>query len=89
MHYPMYSRLAHGCLSPRTIHYEIKKYENERTANQSTYWVTFELIWRDYFRYVALKYGEKLFQLSGIQDKQIPWKQDKQMFEAWRGTHFF
>ena len=79
-------RLANGSLSPRTIHYEIKKYEKERTENQSTYWVTFELIWRDYFRFVALKYGNKLFQVSGIQDKDIPWKQDKGMFEAWKGN---
>ena len=44
--------LAHGCLSSRTIYHEIKKYESERKANKSTYWVVFELLWRDYFRYV-------------------------------------
>ena len=42
--------LAHGCLSPRAIYHDIKKYEAQRTANKSTYWVIFELIWRDYFR---------------------------------------
>ena len=26
-------------------------------ANESTYWVIFELIWRDYFKYISLKYG--------------------------------
>ena len=79
-------RLAIGCLSPRKIYHEIKKYEKERTSNQSTYWVIFELLWRDYFKFVALKYGNKLFQLSGIQEKDIPWKQDKTMFAAWKGT---
>ena len=78
-------RLAIGCLSPRKIYHEIKKYEKERTSNQSTYWVIFELLWRDYFKFVALKYGNKLFQLSGIQEKDIPWKQDKTMFAAWKG----
>ena len=43
--------LAHGCLSSRTIYHEIKKYEAERKANKSTYWVVFELLWRDYFRW--------------------------------------
>ena len=42
--------LAHGCLSSRTIYHEIQKYESERKANKSTYWVVFELLWRDYFR---------------------------------------
>lgn len=42
--------LAAGCLSPRTIYHEVKKYEAQRVANKSTYWVIFELIWRDYFR---------------------------------------
>jgi deoxyribodipyrimidine photolyase len=42
--------MAAGCLSPRTIYHELKKYEAQRTANKSTYWVVFELIWRDFFR---------------------------------------
>lgn len=42
--------LAHGCLSPRQIFHEISKYESQREKNKSTYWVSFELLWRDYFR---------------------------------------
>ncbi|KAK3597383.1 hypothetical protein CHS0354_034626 [Potamilus streckersoni] len=76
--------LALGCLSPRVIYWEIKRYEKERASNQSTYWVVFELLWRDYFRFVALKYGNRIFYLSGIQGKGIEWKQDTKLFEAWR-----
>ncbi|KAK7104365.1 hypothetical protein V1264_019096 [Littorina saxatilis] len=76
--------LAHGCISPRHIYWEIKRYERERTANQSTYWVIFELLWRDYFKFVAMKHGNKIFFLGGIQDKQIPWKKDMKQFEAWK-----
>ena len=36
---------------------EIRRYEKERQANQSTYWVLFELLWRDYFRWVNLLVG--------------------------------
>lgn len=61
----LFERLAHGCISPRKIYWEIKRYEQERTANQSTYWVIFELLWRDYFRYVALKYGNQIFYEGG------------------------
>ena len=42
--------MPQGCLSPRVIAAEISKYENQRTKNKSTYWVLFELLWRDYFR---------------------------------------
>lgn len=58
-------RLALGSLSPRHIFWEVKRYENERTSNNSTYWVLFELIWRDYFRYVAMKYGNQIFYEGG------------------------
>lgn len=31
--------LAHGCVSPRYVHHEIQKYQDQRTSNKSTYWV--------------------------------------------------
>ncbi|MFM7401792.1 MAG: deoxyribodipyrimidine photo-lyase [Bacteroidota bacterium] len=31
--------LAQGCLSPKTVYHEIKRYERERTSNESTYWL--------------------------------------------------
>eukprot|EP00798_Chlamydomonas_sp_ICE-L_P024755 gene24755-10394_t len=43
--------LAIGCLSPRRVYHEIKKYEDQRKSNKSTYWVIFELIWRDFYRW--------------------------------------
>nr|KYP57217.1 hypothetical protein KK1_003475 [Cajanus cajan] len=76
--------LASGSLSPRFIHEEVKRYENERLANSSTYWVLFELIWRDYFRFLSVKYGNSLFHLGGPRKAQHNWSQDKKLFEAWR-----
>jgi deoxyribodipyrimidine photolyase len=57
--------LALGCLSPRKIFWEVKKYEQNEVANNSTYWVIFELIWRDYFKFVCQKYGDSVFYLTG------------------------
>ncbi|MEA5260709.1 DASH family cryptochrome [Arcicella aquatica] len=76
--------LANGCISPRYIYEQVKKYELERTQNESTYWLIFELLWRDYFRFVALKYGNKIFFEKGIQGKAVVWKKDKRVFEKWR-----
>ena len=63
--------LSLGCLSPREIYYELKKYEEQYAANESTYWLVFELLWRDYFRFMMKKYHAKFFQLAGIQDKGV------------------
>ncbi|MBO0936673.1 DASH family cryptochrome [Fibrella sp. HMF5335] len=76
--------LAHGCLSPRLIYYEVKYYEQERVANDSTYWLIFELIWRDFFRFVALKFGTRLFKPSGIKhDLNKHWRRDFDLFQRW------
>ncbi|MGQ9799631.1 MAG: DASH family cryptochrome [Ignavibacterium sp.] len=76
--------LANGSLSARKIFSEIKKFENEIESNQSTYWLVFELLWRDYFRFVAKKYGKKIFFKGGIRNKVIEYKNDFESFEKWR-----
>lgn len=64
--------LALGCISPRFIYDELKKYELQFGSNESTYWLVFELLWRDYFRFMMKKHNAKLFQRAGIQNKGIP-----------------
>lgn len=76
--------LANGTLSPKTIYWEIKEYEKQRIANKSTYWVIFELLWRDYFKFVALKFGNRLFYQSGLKGKYVEWKQDMELFNKWK-----
>lgn len=76
--------LALGCLSPRYIYEEVLKYEQSVKKNQSTYWLVFELIWRDYFRLVARKFGTKIFQPGGIKDERPVMQNDHERFEQWR-----
>ena len=75
--------LAHGCISARSIHAEVEKHEEEVHKNVSTYWMKFELIWRDYFRYSALKYGSQIFKLGGIQGKDLDKVTRQETFDAW------
>jgi deoxyribodipyrimidine photo-lyase len=78
------SYLALGCITPTQVYEKVKQYENEFGANESTYWLVFELLWRDYFRYVARKWGNKIFQSTGIQNgKTYPTKFDKKIFKKW------
>lgn len=76
--------LSVGAISPRRIYEEVQRYEREVKKNISTYWLVFELMWRDYFRFVAYNAGSKLFTLGGLKQQETDWKQDQQMFEAWR-----
>ncbi|MFY8112432.1 MAG: DASH family cryptochrome [Flavobacterium sp.] len=75
--------LANGCLSPRTIYWEIKRYEKEVEANESTYWLIFELLWRDYFKYISLQNGNAIFKIGGIQNRDYQWSQDNKAIQQW------
>jgi deoxyribodipyrimidine photo-lyase len=75
--------LAMGCLSPRYIYAEVRKYERDRIKNDSTYWLIFELLWRDFFALMAAKHGDRLFRQSGLRGVNLPWQSDKKRFELW------
>jgi deoxyribodipyrimidine photo-lyase len=76
--------LALGCISPRYINERVIEYETERVKNDSTYWLVFELIWRDFFRFIVAKHGDRVFRIEGLQGVEIPWKQDWERFDLWR-----
>jgi deoxyribodipyrimidine photo-lyase len=62
--------LALGCASARSIAQKLTEYERTNGANDGTYWLWFELLWRDYFRFLHFKYGSRLYQPKGLSDKQ-------------------
>lgn len=75
--------LANGSLSAREIYWEVKEYEAQVEKNQSTYWLIFELIWRDYFKYISLKHGNKIFQQGGILQRDYSWKNSHKLLNKW------
>jgi deoxyribodipyrimidine photo-lyase len=75
--------LAHGNLSPRFVARECKKYEEARVTNKSTYWVVFELLWRDFFKYFALKHEKSLFFPGGTTGSKTRWKHYQKNLQAW------
>ena len=75
--------LANGSLSARMIYWEVQRYEKEIQKNESTYWLIFELIWRDYFKYISLKHGNAIFHLGGILDKKYTWDSNSEIFLKW------
>lgn len=75
--------LANGCISAKTIYWSIKQFEQEKIKNQDTYWLYFELLWRDFFKYISLKYDDKIFHLGGILNRRYDWGNSIKLQEQW------
>tara|TARA_B110000503_G_scaffold34839_1_gene56803 strand:+ start:5692 stop:7035 length:1344 start_codon:yes stop_codon:yes gene_type:complete len=60
--------LANGTISPRRVVQQLRQYETRVGANDSTYWILFELLWREYFQWYGHKHQQRLFAFSGIGD---------------------
>ena len=76
--------LAQGNLSPKHIYHELKRYEAERGSNKSTYWLYFELLWRDFFRLMGKKHGNAIFKVGGPRgqvDRSL--RNDRRLLEKW------
>lgn len=76
--------LADGSLSAVTVYHEIKKYEHEFGDNESTYWLVFELLWRDFFRYISMEYKDLIFWKNGIGKKEYGSEDDEEMIRKWK-----
>lgn len=75
--------LAAGALSARQVYAEVRAFEAKVVANDSTYWLVFELLWRDYFRLVAKQYGTAIFKQGGIQHRTLAYANPSGAFEKW------
>jgi deoxyribodipyrimidine photo-lyase len=76
--------LAQGCISARFIYTQVKLYEERYGANDSTYWLIFELIWRDFFRFMMKKHGARLFGFKGFNGQLPPGSSKEQsLLKSW------
>jgi len=76
--------LATGCLSVKKILETINHYESMCQSNDSTYWMKFELLWREFFQWTLKKHGNDFFRLSGIRGNQPNIHHDQQLIDDWR-----
>ena len=75
--------LANGSVSVKYIFKSLKEYEKEVEKNDSTYWLYFELIWRDFFKYVSMQHKDKFFNKDGIYGEDKEWSDDKDVLLNW------
>ncbi len=77
------SWLSTGCLSPKFVFHKLKEYEKNIVKNDSTYWLYFEMLWRDFFRLMGKKYENKIFRQEGMRHKEVFCKEDKHLLHSW------
>jgi deoxyribodipyrimidine photo-lyase len=76
--------LSQGCLSPKMIYHELKKFESEFGENKSTYSMYTALLRRDYFRLIGKKHGNNIFLKKGPKKQAISdWKNDHHLLNLW------
>lgn len=79
--------LATGALSPRVVYQALQTCEARDGASDGTYWLWFELLWRDHFRFLHLQHGRKLYRSMGLatslQAHAPPPGHKAQGFAAW------
>lgn len=77
--------LATGALSPRTALAALRAFEAEQGASDSSYWLWFELLWRDHFRFMHRRHGRALYRARGLSGKpeHRTVRHDAAAFERW------
>ncbi len=58
--------LANGCLSVRLVLASLRAHQQHFGRNESTEWILFELLWREFFQGYAKAYSKRLFAFTGI-----------------------
>ena len=78
--------MANGCLSPREIYFQVKKWEQENMGeNEHTKHFIAELVWRDFWHYWAFKFGDNIFHEYGHAGRsQSTWQNNSEIIRLWK-----
>lgn len=76
--------LGLGLLSPRRIWNACLALEEQLGGSEEVYWIRFELLWREYFQWVAFTEGNRLFRPRGLKGSgPSPLAGDARQFDLW------
>jgi deoxyribodipyrimidine photo-lyase len=75
--------LSQGALSCRTLWKATLDYEQQHGENEGTDWLRFELLWREYFQWLAKQQGYRLFAFKGVAKHPPLTSFYPQRFRAW------
>jgi deoxyribodipyrimidine photo-lyase len=76
--------LALGCISPRQVYWEVVSHQRENHLHNADH-LMLELLWRDYFRFMFKKHGQKFFRTEGFNNSapDVASNQDD-LFDQWK-----
>ncbi|MDB5112189.1 MAG: deoxyribodipyrimidine photolyase, partial [Mucilaginibacter sp.] len=78
--------LALGCISPRKLYWEVIKHDSENNTHHSGMLIL-ELLWRDYFRFMFKKHGQKFYKSETDINAIEPDVPNDELFESWKNGH--
>jgi deoxyribodipyrimidine photo-lyase len=75
--------IALGCVSLREVYWEVIKQQH---SNSQTYnALLLDLLWRDYFRFMFKKHGQKFIAAKNNEDETQPFAANQdELFESWK-----
>jgi deoxyribodipyrimidine photolyase len=76
--------LAWGALSARRVYGELKAFTQIHGPSEGVDGLVYELIWRDYFKFLAKVQGPFFFERQGLRATPPETRCDEGLFEAWR-----
>lgn len=75
--------LAIGCISLRHVYWEVTKLQNLNNA-QHTSQLKLDLLWRDYFRFMFKKHGQKFIDAKSVMNFGTEIINSDMLFENWK-----
>lgn len=77
--------LSRGLISPQEVWNRCLAVEGPLGGCEETYWIRFELLWREYFQWVAYESGPRLFMASGLKkhSETLNHTGSRKAFELW------
>ncbi len=76
--------VAVGSLSPATLYHAVKAIGPDASAKKRSEQVILRLMWRDYYRFMFKKYGNRFFHSGGLTDNPpATYTNDSDNFDKW------
>ncbi|MFC6103979.1 DASH family cryptochrome [Olivibacter domesticus] len=77
--------IALGCLSAHTLYHTVKRFEERGLSKRTAAAIVTGLLWRDYFRFMFKKHGNRFFTLKGFSE-EVPQEQKEveKRFDRWK-----
>lgn len=78
--------MAIGCLSPRTVYWRAKRFSDEDAGKRFEHFQKFhfQLCWRDYFHFYCVRFGKRVFFLTGPAKRLRSWRRDADVEARWK-----